>query len=128
MRAELALEYPNFSSHFDNALWIREFDIEEGERRFEDLREDRAYRAWSYSRKYNGNCMAIAAKVWLKNQMEDTFCVSAEAFLRESEFWEDHNRTNFRLPRNNTRLYRLLQPTSPYRQGLERAVQKLLES
>ncbi|RFN40261.1 hypothetical protein FIE12Z_13066 [Fusarium flagelliforme] len=105
MRAELALEYPNFRSHLDNALWIREFDIEEGERRYEDLREDRAYRAWSYSRKYNGNSMALAAKVWLKNQMEDTFCVSAGAFLRESEFWEDHNRTNFRSPCNNTRDY-----------------------
>ncbi|KAI1069037.1 hypothetical protein LB507_006057 [Fusarium sp. FIESC RH6] len=105
MRAELALEYPNFSSHLDNALWIREFDIEAGERRFDDLPEDRAYRAWSYSRKYNGNSMAIAEKVCLKNQMEDTFCISAEAFLRESEFWGDHNGTNFRPPCENLRDY-----------------------
>ncbi|KAH7183540.1 uncharacterized protein B0J16DRAFT_401979 [Fusarium flagelliforme] len=94
MRAELALEHPNFSSHLDNALLVREHDIEEGQRRYESHREDTAHELWLYGREYNGNSIAMAAKVSLKNQMEDALCVSAEAFLRESTFWEDLMQTS----------------------------------
>jgi hypothetical protein len=105
MRAELALEYPNFSSHLDNALFVREHDIEEGQRRYESHREAIAYELWLDGREYNGNSIAMAAKVSLKNQMEDTLCVSAEAFLRESTFWEDLIHTS---------RYRLCGNTSDY--------------
>lgn len=88
IRAELALEYPKFGPRLARAVEDRDEMIEH-QPQHEDDEDDLTVQARAMRRTYKGDSAAGAAKMRLKNRLDDTFCVYAPGFLH----WNQDDRT-----------------------------------